>query len=72
MTLTLEEFLLRFLQYGLPKGLPRIRYFRWLANRRTPQCILVGRFPIGTSFILLKPALLPSLRRFQEHSKPIA
>ena len=34
MTLTLEEFLRRFLQHVLPKGLPRIRYFGWLANRR--------------------------------------
>ena len=34
MTLTCEKFLLRFLQHTLPKGLPRIRYFGWLANRR--------------------------------------
>ena len=34
MTLTLEEFLRRFLQHVLPKGFPRIRYFGWLANRR--------------------------------------
>ena len=34
MTLTLKEFLRRFLQHVLPKGLPRIRYFGWLANRR--------------------------------------
>jgi len=33
-TLTCEKFLLRFLQHTLPKGLPRIRYFGWLANRR--------------------------------------
>jgi hypothetical protein len=42
MTLTLEEFLRRFLQHVLPKGLPRIRYFGWLANRRRrkllPHC----------------------------------
>jgi hypothetical protein len=42
MTLALEEFLRRFLQHVLPKGLPRIRYFGWLANRRRhemlPQC----------------------------------
>ena len=36
MTLTSEEFLRRFLQYVLP-GLPRIRYFGWLANRRRRQ-----------------------------------
>ena len=34
MTLTCEKFLRRFLQHVLPKGLPRIRYFGWLANRR--------------------------------------
>jgi hypothetical protein len=34
MTLTLEEFLRRFLQHVLPKGLPRIRYFGWLAISR--------------------------------------
>ena len=42
MTLTHEEFLRRFLQHVLPKGLPRIRYFGFLANRRRmelwPQC----------------------------------
>jgi hypothetical protein len=32
--LTHEDFLHRFLQHILPKGLPRIRYFGWLANRR--------------------------------------
>src|SRR5215467_3752614 len=34
MTLTHEEFLRRFLQHVLPRGLPRIRYFGLLANRR--------------------------------------
>jgi len=33
-TLTCEKFLYRFLQHLLPKGMPRIRYFGWLANRR--------------------------------------
>jgi len=33
-TLTCEKFLRLFLQHTLPKGLPRIRYFGWLANRR--------------------------------------
>jgi hypothetical protein len=32
MTLTHEEFLRRFVQHVLPKGLPQIRYFGWLAN----------------------------------------
>lgn len=34
MTLTHEEFLRRCLQHVLPRGMPRIRYFGWLANRR--------------------------------------
>jgi len=34
MTLTREDFLRRFMQHILPKGLPRVRYFGWLANRR--------------------------------------
>jgi Putative transposase len=42
MTLTVEEFLRRFLPHVLPKGFPRIRYFGWLANRRRserlPRC----------------------------------
>ena len=33
MTLSLQEFLWRFLQHVLPRGFPRIRYFGWLANR---------------------------------------
>jgi hypothetical protein len=34
MSLTHEEFLRRFLEHVLPRGLPRIRYFGVLANRR--------------------------------------
>jgi hypothetical protein len=34
MTLTHQEFLRRFLEHVLPRGLPRIRYFGFLANRR--------------------------------------
>jgi hypothetical protein len=43
MTLTLEEFLRRFLQHVLPKGLPRIRYFGWFANRRRPRMLPLCR-----------------------------
>ena len=43
MTLTLEEFLRRFLQHVLPKGLPRIRYFGWLANRHRPELLPLCR-----------------------------
>ena len=44
MTLTLEEFLRRFLQHVLPKGFPRIRYFGWLANRRRANCFRAAAF----------------------------
>jgi len=43
MTLTVEEFLRRFLQHVLPKGLPRIRYFGWLANRRRQELLPLCR-----------------------------
>ena len=43
MTLPLEEFLRRFLQHVLPKGLPRIRYFGWLANRRRRELLPLCR-----------------------------
>ena len=49
MTLSNEEFLRRLVQHVLPKGLPRIRYFGWLANRRQkllPLCrTLLGATP---------------------------
>ncbi len=49
MTLTLEEFLRRFLPHVLPKGFPRIRYFGWMANRRRrdllPLCSDLLRAP---------------------------
>jgi len=42
MTLAAEEFIRRFLLHVLPKGLVRIRYYGWMANRcrreRTAQC----------------------------------
>jgi len=43
MTLTCEKFLQRFLQHTLPKGLPRIRYFGWLACRRRGKVLPLCR-----------------------------
>lgn len=43
LTLTLEEFLRRFLQHVLPKGFPRIRYFGWMASRRRRDLLPVCR-----------------------------
>ncbi len=42
-TLTCEQFLCRFLQHTLPRGLPRIRYFGWLANRRRGELLPLCR-----------------------------
>jgi hypothetical protein len=42
-TLTCEKFLRRFLWHVLPKGLPRIRYFGWLANRRRGELLPLCR-----------------------------
>jgi len=43
MTLSLDEFLCRFLLHLLPKGFVRIRHFGFLANRRRatllPLCV---------------------------------
>jgi hypothetical protein len=43
MPLTHEEFLRRFLQHILPRGLPRIRYFGRLANRRRGNLLPLRR-----------------------------
>jgi hypothetical protein len=50
MTLGAEEFLRRFLLHVLPKGLVRIRFFGFLANRRR-----------GTQLILCQQLLASSL-----------
>jgi hypothetical protein len=47
MTLTHEEFFRRFVQHVLPKGLPRIRYFGWLANRRRQELLPLCRALLG-------------------------
>ncbi|HEV2472669.1 MAG TPA: IS91 family transposase [Chthonomonadales bacterium] len=47
MTLPHEEFLRRFVQHVLPKGLPRIRYFGWFANRRRQQLLPLCRTLLG-------------------------
>jgi Putative transposase/Transposase zinc-binding domain len=62
MTLTHEEFLRRFLEHVLPKGLPRIRYFGFLANRRRsvflPLCrTLLAASPPADGADVAKPAV---------------
>jgi hypothetical protein len=49
MTLTLEQFLRRFLQHVLPKGFPRIRYFGWMANRRRSALLPICRTLLNVS-----------------------
>ncbi len=47
MTLPHEEFLRRLVQHVLPKGLPRIRYFGWFANRRRQKLLPLCRILLG-------------------------
>jgi hypothetical protein len=58
-TLTLEQFLRRFLQHVLPKGLPRIRYFGWLANRRRRELLPLCR----TLLAAVPPTVVASANR---------
>jgi hypothetical protein len=55
MTLTLEEFLRRFLQHVLPQGLPRIRYLGWLAHRRRREML-----PLCRSLLAATPPTVAS------------
>jgi hypothetical protein len=62
MTLTHEEFLRRFLEHVLPRGLPRIRYFGFLANRRRgvflPLCrTLLAAKPTADASAAAEPAV---------------
>jgi hypothetical protein len=62
MTLTHEEFLRRFLEHVLPRGLPRIRYFGFLANRRRgmflPLCrTLLAAAPLTDVASAAEPAV---------------
>jgi hypothetical protein len=56
MTLTHEEFLRRFLEHVLPRGLPRTRYFGFLANRRRGMFLPLCR----TLLAAAAPADLPN------------
>jgi hypothetical protein len=64
MTLAAEEFIRRFLLHVLPKGLVRIRYYGWMANRyrkeRTERCrALLAAEPLP----IVSPAKEPPTRR---------
>ena len=47
MTLSIDEFLRRFLHHVLPKGFPRIRYFGWMANRKRTLMLDLCRRLLG-------------------------
>lgn len=49
MTLSLDEFLRRFLRHILPKGFVRIRHFGFLANRRRAALLPICFDRLGTS-----------------------
>jgi hypothetical protein len=62
MTLTHQEFLRRFLEHVLPRGLPRIRYFGFWANRRRgvflPLCrTLLAATPPADASAAAEPAV---------------
>jgi Putative transposase len=48
MTLSLDEFLCRFLLHLLPKGFVRIRHFAFLANRRRAHLLPLCRQLLGS------------------------
>src|SRR5213078_2261905 len=48
MTLSLDEFLRRFLLHLLPKGFVRIRHFGFLANRRRSTLLPLCLAALGT------------------------
>ena len=47
MTLSLDEFLRRFLLHLLPKGFVQIRHFGFLANRRRSTLLPLCFAPLG-------------------------
>jgi hypothetical protein len=49
MTLSVEEFLRRFLLHTLPRAFVRIRFFGYMANRRRAALLPVCRGLIGTN-----------------------
>jgi predicted Zn-ribbon and HTH transcriptional regulator len=60
MTLTADEFLRRFLQHLLPRGLVRIRAFGFLANRRRGQLLPVCRVLLAAVTAPSSPAPSPA------------
>jgi len=49
MTLSVDEFLRRFLLHTLPRGFVRIRFFGYMANRRRASLLPICKNLVGTS-----------------------
>jgi hypothetical protein len=60
MTLSLDEFLRRFLLHLLPKGFVRIRHFGFLANRRRSMLLPLCFSALGTVPSQIKPETSPA------------
>jgi len=58
MTLSVDEFLRRFLLHVLPRGIVRIRNFGFLANRRRASLLPIG-FQLLRHFTEDKPPVVP-------------
>jgi hypothetical protein len=62
MTVSLNEFLRRFLVHVLPKGLVRIRHFGLFANRRRGSMLVRRRALLGADDRATDPEITAQLR----------
>jgi hypothetical protein len=60
MTLSLDEFLRRFLLHLLPKGFVRIRHFGFLANRQRSMLLPLCFSALGTVPSQIEPETSPA------------
>jgi hypothetical protein len=65
MTLTVDEFLRRFLLHTLPRGFVRIRFFGFMANRRRADLL-----PICKSILTVNSQQLPTAAIAQTEKPP--
>jgi hypothetical protein len=77
MTLSLDEFLRRFLLHLLPKGFVRIRHFGFLANRRRSTLLPLCFAALATAPLQTEPETStaqqsPPLRRCPKCGGPMA
>ena len=62
MTLAAQEFIRRFLPHVLPKGLVRIRYYGWMANRLRRECAGQCRALLAAAAATDQPEAAPGRR----------